>query len=87
MTVSHLCFAAVASAYILVAIQLERHFTKDEILEMYLNQIFLGVSAHGVEAAARHYFGKGAAQLALAEAATLAALPKSAKFCAPRLPP
>jgi len=61
----------------LVAIQLERRFTKDEILEMYLNQIFLGVSAHGVEAAAQQYFLKHASDLTLGEAALLAGLTRS----------
>ncbi len=55
---------------------MERHYTKEQILEAYLNQINFGHGWYGVEAAARHYFGKGAAQLTLAEAATLAALPK-----------
>ncbi len=61
----------------LVAIQLERRFTKDEILEMYLNQIFLGVSAHGVEAAAQQYFLRHASELTLGEAALLAGLTRS----------
>jgi penicillin-binding protein 1A len=61
----------------LVALQLERRFTKDEILEMYLNQIFLGVSAHGVEAAAEQYFLKHVSELTLGEAAMLAGLTRS----------
>lgn len=61
----------------LVAVQLERKFTKDEILEMYLNQIFLGISAHGVEAASLQYFGKHAADVTLAESAMLAGLTRS----------
>ncbi len=61
----------------LVALQLERRFTKDEILEMYLNQIFLGVSAHGVESAAQQYFLKHASELTLGEAALLAGLTRS----------
>lgn len=56
--------------------EMERHYTKEQILEAYLNQVSFGHGWYGVEAAARHYFGKGAAQLSLAEAATLAALPK-----------
>ena len=56
---------------------MERHYTKEQILEAYLNQINFGHGWYGVEAAARHYFGKPAARLTLAEAATLAALPKS----------
>ena len=61
----------------LVALQLERKYTKDEILEMYLNQIFLGVSAHGVESAAQQYFMKRAQDITLAEAALLAGLARS----------
>ena len=60
-----------------VALQLEREFTKDEILELYLNQIFLGGSANGVEAAAQQYFAKSCKDLTLAEAATLAGLTRS----------
>jgi len=61
----------------IVALQVEREFTKDEILELYLNQIFLGISAYGVEAAARQYFGKHCSELTLSEAATLAAITRS----------
>ncbi len=56
--------------------EMERHYTKEQILEAYLNQISFGRGWHGIEMAARHYFGKGAAQVTLAEAATLAAMPK-----------
>ncbi len=56
--------------------EMERHYSKEQILEAYLNQILFGHGWYGVESAARHYFGKGAAHLTLAEAATLAALPK-----------
>ncbi len=56
----------------LVAMQIERDFTKDEILELYLNQTFLGISAHGVESASHQYFGKSCSELTLGEAATLA---------------
>ncbi len=59
------------------ALEMERNYSKTQILEAYLNQILFGRGWYGVEAAARHYFGKGAAQVTLAEAATLAALPKS----------
>jgi penicillin-binding protein 1A len=61
----------------LVALQLERRFTKDEILEMYLNEIFLGVSANGVQSAAQQYFLKNASDLTLGEAALLAGLTRS----------
>ena len=57
--------------------EMEKHYSKDQILEAYLNQVDLGHNWFGVEAAARHYFGKSASRLSLAEAATLAALPKS----------
>ena len=56
---------------------LERNLTKTEILELYLNRIYLGARAFGVEAAAQRYFGKSATELTLAEAALLAALPKA----------
>ena len=56
--------------------EMEKHYTKDQILEAYLNQIGFGHGWYGVEMAARHYFGKTAAKLSLAEAASLAAMPK-----------
>jgi len=59
------------------ALEMERHYSKEQILEAFLNQISFGHGWFGVESAARHYFGKGAAQVTLAEAATLAAMPKS----------
>jgi penicillin-binding protein 1A len=55
-----------------VAIQLERVYTKDEILEMYLNQIYFGRGAYGIQAAATTYFGKSVKDLTLAEGAQLA---------------
>ncbi len=61
----------------LLALEIERRFTKDEILEFYLNQIYLGSGAYGVEAAAKIYFDKNVGQLTLAEAATIAGLPKA----------
>src|SRR5690349_480620 len=57
--------------------EMERHYSKEQILEAYINQINFGHGWYGVESASRHYFGKPAAKLTLAEAATLAALPKS----------
>jgi len=57
--------------------EMERHYSKEQILEAYINQINFGHGWYGVESAARHYFGKSAARLSLAEAATLATLPKS----------
>jgi penicillin-binding protein 1A len=63
--------------------EMEKHYTKEQILEAYLNQLNLGHGWYGVEAASRHYFGKPAAKLTLAEAATLAALPKSQPYYDP----
>jgi penicillin-binding protein 1A len=60
-----------------LALQMEWQLTKREILDLYLNRVYLGANAYGVEAAAQAYFGKPAAQLTLAEAAFLAALPKA----------
>jgi 1A family penicillin-binding protein len=56
--------------------EMEKRYSKEQILEAYLNQISFGHGWHGIESAARHYFGKAAAQLTLAEAATLASVPK-----------
>lgn len=58
----------------MVSLQVEREFTKDEILELYLNQSFLGRSAYGVEAAAQLYFGKSCRDLTLGQCATIAGL-------------
>jgi membrane peptidoglycan carboxypeptidase len=60
----------------LLAIQMEQRYSKDQILEMYLNKIFYGNQAFGVEAAANVYFGKAAHDLSLAEASFLAGLPQ-----------
>lgn len=60
----------------ILAIQVERTYSKDEILEMYLNEIPYGGTAYGIEAAANLYFGKSAKDLDLAEAAVLAGLPQ-----------
>jgi 1A family penicillin-binding protein len=67
-----------------VAQLIERSFEKREILEMYLNHIYFGGGAYGIEAAARIYFDKPASALTLAEAATLAALPKAPSHYDPR---
>ncbi|MDQ7794584.1 MAG: PBP1A family penicillin-binding protein [bacterium] len=63
--------------------KLEVNLSKDQILERYLNQIYLGHGSHGVEVAARTYFGKGAADLTLAEAALLAALARGPEVYSP----
>jgi len=57
--------------------EMEKHYTKAQILEAYLNQIGFAHGWYGIETAARHYFGKSASKLSLAEAATLAAMPKA----------
>ena len=57
--------------------EMDRHYTKWQILEEFINEIDLGHNWFGVEAGARHYFGRTAAQMTIAQAATLAALPKS----------
>ncbi|GLC28519.1 penicillin-binding protein 1A [Roseisolibacter agri] len=67
-----------------VARDIERRYPKDKILELYLNQIYLGAGAYGVETAAQRYFGKSVRELSLAEAATLAALPKGPSIYDPR---
>ena len=67
-----------------VALEIERLYPKDRILELYLNQIGLGNGAYGVEAAAQRYFGKSARDLNVAEAATLAALPQAPTRYNPR---
>lgn len=61
----------------ILAYRLEQQLSKDDILALYLNQIFLGNNSYGVEAAARTYFGKNARDLTLAEAALIAGLPQS----------
>lgn len=61
-------------AEMILALQIERRYTKEEILELYLNQVYLGHNAYGVESAANLYFGKPAAELDLAESAMLAGL-------------
>ncbi|MDR0881912.1 MAG: PBP1A family penicillin-binding protein [Candidatus Adiutrix sp.] len=58
----------------ILAVRIEHNLTKEEILHLYLNQIYLGRGAYGVESAARTYFGKSAGQLTLAEAAQLAGI-------------
>jgi 1A family penicillin-binding protein len=60
----------------MAAREMEKHYTKAQILEAYLNQIHFGRGWYGIESAARHYFGKPASDLSIAEAASLAALPK-----------
>jgi penicillin-binding protein 1A len=66
-----------------LAFWLEHKFTKAQILELYLNRVYFGSGAYGVEAAAQRYFGKSARQLTLAEAALLAGLVQSPSRLAP----
>jgi 1A family penicillin-binding protein len=68
---------------LLIALQIEAQFSKQEIIEAYINQITFGVNAVGIEPASRLFFGKPAAELTLAEAAFLAGLPKSPTFYSP----
>lgn len=66
-----------------LAVQIEKDFTKDQIFELYANQVYLGHGAYGVEAASRLYFGKHAKELTLPEAAVLAALIRSPMYYSP----
>ena len=70
-----------------VALEIEKKYSKDKILELYLNQIDLGNRAYGVEAASQRYFGKSVRDLNVAEAATLAAIPKAPSRYNPRKNP
>lgn len=72
---------------VVLARQIEDAFSKDQILEMYLNQIYLGGGMHGVEAAAQGYFGKPATRLTNAQAATLATIPRNPSHYDPRRNP
>jgi penicillin-binding protein 1A len=69
---------------ILLAMQIERVFTKDQIFAMYSNQIYLGHGTYGFEAASEYYFSKHVRDLRLPEAALLAALPKGAEYYSPQ---
>src|SRR5712692_3523101 len=66
-----------------LALELERRYPKDRIIEMYLNQIYFGHGAFGVEAAARTFFGKSVTELSLAESTLLAGLPKAPSTYSP----
>ena len=67
-----------------LALEMERKLPKKQILELYLNHIYLGAGAYGVEAAARTYFNKPASRLSVLEAATLAGLPQAPSAYNPR---
>jgi penicillin-binding protein 1A len=66
-----------------LALELERRYSKDRILEMYLNQVYFGHGAYGVEAAARTYFGKSVSELNVRESALLAGLPRAPSSYSP----
>ena len=67
----------------ILALQIERRYTKNEILELYFNQIYLGSSTYGVEAACQTYFGKSVEDITLAQAALIAGLPKAPSVYSP----
>jgi penicillin-binding protein 1A len=71
----------------ILAFQLERRYTKDEILELYLNQVYFGSGAYGVESAAKIFFGKSVKDLSLAECALVAGMPKSPSRYSPLVDP
>jgi len=71
----------------LLAIQIERRFTKDQIFTLYANQIYLGHGVYGFEAASEFYFSKSAKQLTLEQAALIAGLPKSPVYYSPVIHP
>jgi penicillin-binding protein 1A len=68
---------------VIIALALEKEYSKNEILELYLNRVYFGSGAYGVEAAAQRYFGKSARTVTLAEAAMLAGLVKAPSRLAP----
>ncbi|MCI5836665.1 MAG: PBP1A family penicillin-binding protein [Veillonellaceae bacterium] len=67
----------------ILALQIEREYTKPQILEMYMNQIYFGQGAYGVQTASRIYFGKDVSELSLAQCALLAGLPQSPNYYSP----
>ncbi len=71
----------------LLAVEIEKHYSKDKILELYFNQVYFGHGAYGVEAAAQTYFKKSVGDLSLAEVAMLAGLPSAPNRFSPFLEP
>jgi penicillin-binding protein 1A len=71
----------------ILALWLERNYSKDQILELYLNRVYFGAGAYGVEAAAQRYYGKSARNVSLAEAAVLAGLVQAPSRLAPNRNP
>ena len=67
----------------ILAIQIEKYYTKDEILEMYLNQVYWGHNCYGIESASLHYFGKKSIKLNLAESAMLAGMLGAPEYYSP----
>ncbi|TMQ60920.1 MAG: PBP1A family penicillin-binding protein [Candidatus Eisenbacteria bacterium] len=72
---------------IVLAVRIEQTYTKDEILEMYFNQIYFGEGAYGVDAAAKVFFGKRVQELTVPECALLAGLPRNPRDYSPRRDP
>jgi penicillin-binding protein 1A len=71
----------------ILAFQLERRYTKDELLQLYLNQVYFGSGAYGVESAARIFFGKSVNALSLAQCALIAGMPKAPSRYSPLVNP
>jgi penicillin-binding protein 1A len=71
----------------ILALQIERYYTKNQIMELYVNHMFLGANAYGMEAGAETYFGKQAKDLTLGEAAMLAGVPKAPSEYSPTANP
>ncbi len=67
----------------LLTVQLEQQYTKEEILQLYINQIYFGAGGYGAESASKIYFGKSVRDLTLAEAAMIAGLPKAPNYYSP----
>ncbi len=89
MQISRLLFLTPEKTYerkikeVILAFQIEKNFTKEEIFTLYCNQVYFGHGQYGVEAASRFFFGKPARQLSLAEAAMLAGLPQNPSRLSP----
>src|SRR5439155_22038598 len=72
---------------IALAVEIERTYSKHQILEMYFNQIYFGEGAYGVEAAAKTFFSKPLSELSLSECSLLAGLPANPSLYSPRRRP
>src|SRR5207249_10320073 len=70
-----------------LAVEIARNFTRNQILELYFNQIYFGEGAYGVEAAAKTYFAKPVRELTLSECALLAGIPANPSLYSPRRRP